>query len=601
MLHKIPFLLPKGYRVHSNSESLIGYAAVIIFVLLSYVVVIGQYVSYTNTVLPHGDPFTYTVGWFQKIDFARRNYLAALAMCFKRGAFDWYRLMNTLIVALSPILAKEPSVICLVNYVVWGLGTVAFFRLGQCLKLGVGRSFAISVIPWMWPVNYGFADYASLPVLGLDAAFTGALILALASSFIFAFRPASLADAIVAGASIGLAVWGRGNSAPVVVIVVAWPCAIAVRSALTTKIPHVWRNIAIAGLIATGMTVEFYWTYFRPLSLYYGVHVQFVEHHAWTLHDAMPYLKNIPGFMYWRSENSTWTMLLSWLSHFVPVMALMAARWTNSERKKAYVHLASAGAFIYFVAYFANLALWNDPHMTIYNSLYIWRPMLLGLSLSLIVLLLVTTDELVTRDLWMLIPIGALMLAWGIMWNFIMTPWELGLYRPGPRTVERVSLSLDQLVGPGPVSVLWYGNWNLPILRYYRLKNDRSELAFYYGNFFRDMWSQGSSDRETVLSGVKEHFANAQTIIIPEYLDDYAPQPDYALYRFKQSWADWLNSSESPPLRVRMLLDESPTVRLLVLQREEVAHGRGDKFRLPYINRPSVPVMDYSEAVIRVK
>jgi hypothetical protein len=349
------------------------------------------------------------------------------------------------------------------------------------------------------------------------------------------------------------------------------------------------------------MTVEFYWTYFRPLSLYYGVHAQFVERHAWTLQDAMPYFKNIPGFMYWRSENSTWTMLLSWLSHFVPVMALMAARWTNSERKKAYVHLASAGAFIYFVAYFANLTLWNDPHMTIYNSLYIWRPMLLGLSLSLIVLLLVTTDELVTRDLWMLIPIGALVLAWGIMWNSIMTPWELGLYRPDPRTVERVSLSLDQLVGPGPVSVLWYGNWNLPILRYYRLKNDRSEQTFYYGNFFRDMWSQGSNNRETVLSGVKEHFANAQTIIIPEYLDDYAPQPDYALYRFKQSWADWLNSSESPPLRVRMLLDESPTVRLLVLQREEVAHGRGDKFRLPYTNRPSVSVMDYSEAVIRVK
>ena len=48
-----------------------------------------------------------------------------------------------------------------------------------------------------------------------------------------------------------------------------------------------------------------------------------------------------------------------------------------------------------------------------------------------------------------------------------------------------------------------------------------------------------------------------------------------------------------------MLLRESPMVRLLVVQREELANGKGDPFRLPYGNRPTLPQRSYSNAVIR--
>ena len=76
---------------------------------------------------------------------------------------------------LAPILAKSPYVICIVNYVLFGIATTAFYRLGRRLGLTVWAAFAIALVPWVWPVNYGFEDYTSLPVTALDAAFNAAL------------------------------------------------------------------------------------------------------------------------------------------------------------------------------------------------------------------------------------------------------------------------------------------------------------------------------------------------------------------------------------------------------------------------------------------
>jgi hypothetical protein len=118
------------------------------------------------------------------------------------------------------------------------------------------------------------------------------------------------------------------------------------------------------------------------------------------------------------------------------------------------------------------------------------------------------------------------------------------------------------------------------------------------------MWSQADyspENRERVVEAVKQNFLNAGMVIIGEYVDNYSSDQPYALYRFRQDWAHWLNSPEAPHLRVRMILRESPGVRLLVLQREEIAHGRGDPFRSPWGIRPDPMPPDYSDAVIRIE
>ncbi len=569
----------------------LGYGAIAVFVLLSYILVLGRYEDFANHVLPRGDPFTYTVTWFGLLDDAKAQYLQTIVDVF-RGEYGWYRLMEMPIALLSPILTKDPAVLSIVNYLIWGLGTAAFFRLGLAIGLGVGRAFVMALVPWLWPVNYGFTDYDSIPVLALDAAFTGALMLALGNSFVFALDPRRTANAFVAALSIGVAVWGRGNSAPVVALVVCWPCLLAMWNARRVGGWRAWLNVAAAGVLAAAMAVEFYATHWQGIIGYYSLHADFVTRHHWNLHDALPYLKNIPGFMYWRSEDAWLTICLSWASHLVPLVALAVAwrsRGLGSERMIAYRQLAITGAFIYFGTYAADLVLWTDPLMNIYNALLVWRPMLLGLSLSAIVLLLSATDRLrKERDLRILLPAGAAMLIWGIVWGAYYTPWDWAVGRPNPQTVERFALGIDSMLdGAGPLSMLWYGNWNFRILEYYRVKDNFPKLPLYTGQYFYDIWSQSDyslENRERVLEEIKQSFLKAGMVVIAEFSDYYTVAQPYAFYHFKQYWADWLNSPAAPRLRVRMILQESPDVRLLVVQREELAHGRGDPFRLPWGN-----------------
>jgi len=592
-----------GTRIRS-SERALGYVAVAAFVLLSYVLTVGRYEDFVNRVLPRGDPFTYTVGWFSVLDHAKSAYFATILEGFQG---NWYRLLNITIALLSPILTKDPAVLCIANYLIWGLATAAFFRLGLTLGLGAGRAFVVALVLWLWPIDYGFTDYTSVPVLALDAAFTGALLLALANSFVFALNVRSTPNGLIAALSIGIAVWGRGNSAPVVALIVAWPCLLAVWNARKLGDRRAWVNVAVSAILAAAMTIEYYATYWGGLVDYYSLHAKAIARHRWDLHDAMPYLKNIPGFMYWESENSRLTSGLSWASHVVPVLALAAAWFSNVidvERRPACRQLAIAAAIIYFGTYLANLVLWNDPLFTLRADLLIWRPMLIGLSLSLIVLFLWLTDPLrMEHDTRILLPAGVVCLAWGLVWTAEYTPWNWAIGRPAPRTVERFALTVDEmLAGDRTLGMLWYGGWNFAILQYYELQNDFPEMTLYMDEYWTNIWSQGDyspANGVAVVEGVKQTFMNADIVVIPEYLNDYQPRPPYGVSHFKDDWAQWLNSSEAPRLRVLMLLQESAKVRLLVVEREELAHGRGDPFRLPYGNQPETPQPDYSNAVIR--
>jgi len=203
------------------------------------------------------------------------------------------------------------------------------------------------------------------------------------------------------------------------------------------------------------------------------------------------------------------------------------------------------------------------------------------------------------------LPAGAVMLAWGLVWTAYRTPWDRAIDRPSPRVVERFAAGMDQMLeDTGQLSMLWYENWNPAILEYYRIQDSLPEPPLYIDEYWGNVWSQtdySPENRVLVLDEIKQNFLKAGMVIIPEYLDDYSAQEPYALYHFKQDWASWLNSPGAPRLRVRMLLQESPKIRLLVLQRDELAHGRGDPFRLPWGARPETPPDDYSDEVVRFK
>lgn len=590
---------------------MIGYLLIAGFAAASYTLVVGPYLHWTHEVLPGGDPFSYTVGWFRTLDQARDNFFVTLGASFTNRS--WYRLMNVMLVVFSPLLDKEPASICAVNYVVWGLGAAAFFHLGRRLGLNLAGSFLVALIPWLWPISYGFSDHTSTPVLALDAAFTGALHIALAMTLVFALDPRRTYAAVLAGLSIGIAIWGRGNSLPVVGLVVFWPCVTAFVTAIRTRDARAWINILIVALIAGSMIIEFYSTYWDPLRIYYGAHANFFQRNSWSLDHAMPYLRNVPGQMLWHDLDSRTNRILSSVSHLASAGILLFL-WRSKFR-----NLAAAGAFIYFGTFISNLFLWNDPVVTVVNSLLIYRPMLMGLSLSLIALLLHFRPEIPTS---FVAPIFVAALAWGMLWTSALTPRGSPLWfgtdaasarpadwRPSPATVERFASSMDTFLPTGTqMAFLWYNNYSGPLLAYYRLKVGFGEPPLFTGKHAADIWSMTSipgEDRAArvagIVAGIEEAFTQAGAVVIPEFVDDYATADPYALYRFRNDWAAWVNSDKAPKMRVVAILQESPAKRLLVLQREDVAKGAGEPLHLPWGNRPAQPPPDYSADIVRFK
>lgn len=585
-----------------KEDRYLGYMAIAIFVLLSYVLVIGPYIDFTNRVLPFGDPFTYTVGWFEKIQSSKLHYLHALFDIISGGDLRWYRLQDLLIAGFGPLLAKDPAVICIVNYFMWGIATAAIYRLGLYLHLTTGQALIVALVPWIWPTNYGFSDYHAIPVLALDSTFTAALLVAVGSVLVFAINPINTANAVIAALSIGVAIWGRGNSLPVVGLVICAPCLIAFLKARQDKDGRSWFNIALIAVVAGAMIIEYYYTYWAPLSEYYGVIPSILQGHTWTLKDALPYLKNIPGFMYWRHENSPWTMWLSWVSDAVPATAIVVCRIRQrAGETRPLTYLAITGAVIYYGTFLANLALWNDPNISIFNALYIWRPMLIGLSLSVISLFIPCFCGGLRRIAeWRFVPyFCAAFLAWGVLWTAILTPQR---QTPAPHTVEGFALTLDQMLGKnGKVAILWFENYNSPILNYYLLKDDLPPLNEYTGPYYGNFWSQtdySPANGAMIAKGVEDAFRKATLVIIPEYMDLYRDIQPYALYKFRTLLGAWLNSTQAPQMRVLMIVQDSPSVRFLVLQRAELAGAKGEPLHLPWGDRAARPDDHYSSAVI---
>ena len=175
-------------------------------------------------------------------------------------------------------------------------------------------------------------------MLALNSAFNAALFWAVAQTYGFAFdiqRTAQLHDerylrgtvsAILTGTVIGIAVWGRGNSLPVVGLVVSWPCLLMLWFAWRSGDVRIWTDVIIAGAVASLLAVQFYLQYWEALRTYYSIHASLVTVH-WTLHGARPFILNIPGFMYWRSENSLVCVALTFASHLFVLLMLATALW----------------------------------------------------------------------------------------------------------------------------------------------------------------------------------------------------------------------------------------------------------------------------------
>jgi len=573
-----------------------GYCLITFFVLLYYVGNYPFYYEFTNTILPAGDPFTYTIGFFKLIEWAQHDFWAALKAVLTD--WNWLWMMNLSMVFLSPFLVKDPYSMSIANFIMYGLATASFYRLARRLNFDTGKAFLLSMLLWLYPINYGFVTYSSIPVLALDAMFSGCLYLALAAIFCFMYEPERYISAIIAGVCAGLALWARGNSIVIVGFVSFIPVLYILARLKTHYTPRLVKAITIYAVTALTMGGYFYWTYWVVLSEYYIHHQTFVERHAWNLHDALQYLKNIPGFMFWRNEDSFLTISLSFFWHLVVILItvffFLRRTRSASDLDVALRRIAYTGAFIYFGTYFINIALFTDPLITIYNALLIYRPMLIGLNVSLFAILghwMLVKRVNIGQGVMLATTLGVL--AFALLFTHLQTPRQLKVGRPSPQEVERFALNLDELTGGKPYSMIWYNNYSPRILSYYRIKNGLKDIPDYNHKNWNSFWDPSDHSQENRLrirEDIPYHFKEASVIIIPEYSDLYYKHQPYAVYQFSDEIVNFINSPDCPKLVVVDRLMDHPKAPLVVLKRAEDVNGIGEPFKLPYGPRPDAMV-----------
>ena len=523
--------------------------------------------NFFSKVLPAGDPFTYTIGYYSLLNQVGNNFSSVL-LAFKSlflGNINWYWLTDFFIILLSPFLHKEMYSLIVINFVLYFIWCIFTFYLGKIFLRNTFSQIVFSLLPWVFPMNFGMVEYSSPGTMGLDAAFVPMLGIALVSFFLLLSKPNSQRLAFLSAVTCTFAIFGRGNSLPVVLLVIFVPfCALFIWA----KRNNFRSLFTFLGIFSLG-TFYFYFSNWGPISNYYNNHLQFVERHTYNFQDFKPYILNIPGFMFWRSENSFVTVLLSVVIHFLVLITAILV----FKRRRAFssfdlsLTLKVTGIFIYFGTYFTNLLLFTDPLMNIYNALLIWRPMLLGL-LCLLFGYFPSYRGFETKlrlSLFLLF-----LIVFSTFFTVKQTPWEWANNRPKPVEVQRL---VEKLSTQESVSLLWYGNINPQILDYYYTQENSEHLKIYRGANYNNLWSPwdySDSNRSLVAGEILEQFNKASVVIVPEYLDQYQLGQPYAINHFRSEFLKLYASNLLPSMKVVGIINENDKDRLLVLSKNDI-------------------------------
>ncbi len=578
----------------SENENYTGYAVIFLCTALFYIVNNGFYSYFCDTLVPAGDPFTYTTGFYELLDIAHQSYWNGLHSAFTR---NWLWLMNLSIALLSPILVKAPYSVSLVNFTMFAFATASIYRLARGLQFGLLGSLVLAFLWWIYPSNYGFYTYQSTPVLALDAMFLNALVVATLNTLIYVIDPEKMKNAVIAGFSIGIAVWGRGNSAPVVLMVILIPCIYLLYQAWMIKIgsnKNALLGILLFFLISSVMTALFYLKNLGPLKEYYINHARFYGRHIWNIKDSIHWLINVPGFYFLRSINSVTILVFSISCHILALLSIILIFFNNhiQDNKRVIFKLISINGFlIYLSTYVINIYLFSDPIFTEGNCILIYAPMLLGLTLCLFSLIgsfLYKYKKKVFNGKILILIIICSNVYSGVLTG-INTPKPYDSFLPTPQEVKAFSINLERLLKGGKtLSMLWYGHYNPQILDYYRLENGLPRYKKYRYKYADDIWSPtdfSDQNRQHTKEEIINHLQFADYLIIPEYTDYYGISP-YALYRFSNDFVGYINSHEAPRFVVQMVLHDRFKSRLLLIQREEDAGGTGVPLKTPYSLKP---------------
>lgn len=601
----------------------------LIIILLSvflYLITAIIYFKFDKWVVPSGDPFSYTISLFELLDYSRDNYWDGIFS----GVFNqqWYWLYKLPVAILSPFLAKEPYILCFVNYLFMAVGTISFSRLSLRLGLNFNRTLILTLSLWLYPWIYGTHTNLSLFTLMLDTSFYWILIAFTSHVTLYALEPQNIKNGLIAGIFAGLAIWGRGNSLPYVIIILLAPMTLIgyrwIKSPRHTK-QYLFPMVAFIGT-TTIMAAWYYSLTFEGLRIYYwdwdqtgtcGDSLSLFKNLETTLAGIKYILINFPGALIFRYPYSFWSILSTALMHGLVLWSLAGAILKWKKQPSTTSHLLAISSITGTLLFYGNLlmmvvilapSLGADP-VEIYHPFLM---MLVGFAFALLGPLVTLTGKTAFNN-WTERPVALplimiFILSYGYVATKTLTPDYIWPKTATPNDVSQFATKLENHIGDSSISILWYGQaYNRFILDYYRLKYGLPGANFYTGREQISLLTTAYTDQcaenipmEDFRKLLRKIMRRSDYIIIPEDIRKFEfmlGQPGLANRR--EELAKFLNSSESPQYGVKMILHDHYDTRLLLLKRLKFDKNPDhlDLLKLPYGSKHAKYPQPYPNAL----
>lgn len=619
MTQPLPNTKPPFTKKHSYiflSLLIIGLSALV------YIGTLNIASKHNENVLPVADQSVYITQLFDLIERGQREYFETIKDVLSNN--NWYWLYRLSVTIISPFLLKEPFSICVVNYIFLAIASLSLARLAIRLNLPFSSTLFLSLVFWLAPWIYGHWTTLSLFALQLETSFYWILTIASIHSILYALEPKSHKNAFIAALFTGLAVWGRGNSLPYVLIVLACPLLLISIRAWKTKNKNLVLP-AITFVVTSGLLIGwFYYFTLENIAWYYGRGFgniynkeggsiayffnnfnKIISSMGWTF-------ARFPGVFITKNPYSSGSVVLSFLFHFFTILSLYVSLyfWKKhpTRRHRIILYTSLTGCTLYVGNLLMGLLLFSEHFAS--GEILVFYPMLLMLvglmlmafSIIAIIINIKTRASIATSQT--CISILIFFVAFSYFFTKQSTPITQDASLPKPYYVENFSKNIDRITEGKTLNILWYGiAYNASIINYYRAKSglplfnptvSTEESLILYENLPDETYNRLVS-QDTFKNTLKKIISRSQFLIIPEdvnSLNFMLGNPGIA--KRKKDLVQFFNSSSRPAYAVKMILHDYNSIRLLLLERINVGDVPKDMDPLKFPYGETVEDTQYS-------
>jgi len=527
--------------------------------------------------------------FFRFLDYIHQhNYFQGIKAAFS----SWYLLMYIFIAVLSPILVKAPFSLCLVNFAMYFLASVSVARLAYYLKADRNFVFISGLIPWFFPIIYGYTNFLSLPVLALDAIFLGALYVAVANTLVYFCNPKSFKNAVIAGLATGMAFLGRGNSFLAVGTISCIPVLYGIYSYIlknnkgNKREQYYFFIYLLLSLVIGGF---YYVRFWDVIYGYYAPIANISTHYPWSLSASIAYFNNVPGMFFYYHADSPMTAIVG---HIINIFLIYAAYKVFKNRdkldsyKKNILLTLGTGLFIYLFTYLLVCLFFSKlTTLSFINNVTPSLPMLIGITLILLSYIMMMFKLYRPKiKLSFVIFISIFLLFYGHFMAKLHVPIQ-SMDRPTPATLQLVVKQLHTMADGGTINILWNQAYNMPIFEYYALQGNILGINAYAseaGPVYGKMWvpyMYSKQYTEVIKQVISLSLENARLTILPAKITSYKNSRTkdggtYGIYYFDQFIVDFLRTRANHYM-IRMVLWDSPMDPLLVIEQKKFAAKQG--------------------------